>query len=186
MTHLRHWVRRPWVVYWTWTVDGGQGGPMPARRGSVLLELVVVCGIAGIVAGIVWLADPLAGRLALRAAAATLVTDLRVVQARAIAERDPARAHGVQFFPGRTHYLIITRTDGLVAPLRERRLPPRVRVRYARFGGVTPSTVIFTGVSLFGAPSGGGTVTLTAGTATLCVRLAPATGRIRVANTGCP
>jgi hypothetical protein len=60
-----------------------------------------------------------------------------------------------------------------------------VDITYARFGGV-PSLVMFTGVSLLGAPSGGGTVTLAAGSAVLCIRVQPATGRVRVDDARCP
>jgi hypothetical protein len=45
---------------------------------------------------------------------------------------------------------------------------------------------MFSGLSLFGAPSGAGTVTLQGGGSRLCVRVLPATGRIRVGASGCP
>jgi len=61
-----------------------------------------------------------------------------------------------------------------------------VRITFARFGGTNSSTVLFTGVSWFGAPSGGGTVTLARGAVRICVRVMPATGRTRITRSGCP
>lgn len=159
---------------------------MSDQRGFTLLELVVAGGLAAGLFTIIWLVQPLQSRLALRAAAATLVGDVRLVQARAIAEREPDRRHGIEFRPVESRYLLFVRQGPSTTVVREQRLPPRVRLTYARFGGGAPTMVFFTGVSLFGAPSGGGTVTLSSGSARLCVRLLPATGRVRVANTGCP
>lgn len=159
---------------------------MSNQRGVTLLEVLIVAGLLAGLTGIVWLAQPLQERIALRAATVTLVANLRLVQARAIAERLPDRSHGIEFHIDGLRYTIFARTGSTETIVREQRLDDRVRVTYARFGGTTPSSVFFTGVSLFGAPSGGGTVTLTAGTARLCVRVLPATGRIRVSNTACP
>lgn len=156
------------------------------RRGATLIEVVVVVGIAAIVMGIVWLSEPWASRLALHAAARLLVSDLRTAQARAIADHQGDRGYGVVIRPGADRYLIFVREGQMRTPLVERRLPHRIRITYARFGGSEPTEVLFTGVSLFGAPSGGGTVTLTSGRARVCVRVMPATGRVRVAGTTCP
>lgn len=142
--------------------------------------------VAALMAAIVWQAGSLVTRVRLRAAAVTLVSDLRAAQARAMAERRSARAHGLQFQPGSDYYLIVVREGGSVSRTRERRFPPGVRVTYARFGGAPPTAALFHGLSLFGAPSGGGTVTLASGGKRLCVRVLPATGRIRVAASGCP
>lgn len=159
---------------------------MSSQRGTTLLEIVLVGGLIASLLGIVWLAQPYLSRAALRSAAAVLVADLRLVQSRAIAERQPDRHHGIEFHLTDSRYVVFSRAGNVTTVVREQRLPARVRLTYARFGGTTPSSVFFTGVSLFGAPSGGGTVTLTAGSARLCVRVLPATGRMRVANTGCP
>jgi len=159
---------------------------MSSQRGVTLLEVLIVAGILAGVMGSVWLAQPLLERIALRTAAVTLIADLRLVQARAMAERQPDRGHGIEFPAGGSRYNIFTRTGSVATVVREQRLHDRVRLTYAHFGGATPTSVFFTGVSLFGAPSGGGTVTLTAGGARLCVRVLPATGRIRVSNTSCP
>lgn len=156
------------------------------QRGATLLEVLIVAGLVAGLTGTVWLVPSLLARVALRAAAVTLVADLRLVQARAIAERQPDRSHGIEFPSDRSRYNIFIRAGSVTTTIRERRLPDRVRLTYARFGGTTPSMVFFTGVSLFGAPSGGGTVTLTAAGARLCVRVLPATGRIRVSNIACP
>src|SRR5207247_7097427 len=83
-------------------------------------------------------------------------------------------------------YFIVVRDESTTTQSRLRRLPDGVRVTYARFGGAVSTAALFNGVSLFGAPSGGGTVTLANGQARWCVRLLPATGRIRVAAVGCP
>jgi type II secretory pathway pseudopilin PulG len=160
--------------------------PVSTQRGATLLEVLIVAGLVAGLTGTVWLVQPLLARMALRAAAVTLVADLRSVQARAIAERQSDRGHGIEFPADGSHYNIFTRTGSVTIIVREQRLPDRVRLTHARFGGVTPSSVFFTGVSLFGAPSGGGTVTLTAGDARLCVRVMPATGRIRVSHITCP
>lgn len=155
-------------------------------RGFALLELLVVLGIGTLLTvGAIWQVRPLGDRIALRAAAARLVGDLRDAQARALAERDPSRGDGIEFPPGGQRYITFIQTDGIRSPKREQRLHPRVRITYARFGGV-PSIIMFTGVSLLGAPSGGGTVTLSAGGASLCIRVQPATGRARIENAGCP
>lgn len=155
-------------------------------RGFALLELLVVLGLGSVLAGSVfWQVRPLADRLALRAAAVRLVEDLRDAQARAIAEREPTRAHGIEFPADGLRYITFVQTDAARSPTREQRLHPRVRITYARFGGA-PSLVMFTGVSLLGAPSGGGTVTFSAGGAVLCVRVQPATGRARIDDVGCP
>jgi len=146
----------------------------------------VVLSIAALMAAIVWQAGSLVTRVRLRAAAVTLVSDLRAAQARAMAERRSARAHGLEFLVGSDRYLLVVRDGSAAASRRERRLPSGVRVTYARFGGNLPTVALFHGVSLFGAPSGGGTVTLASGAVRLCVRLIPATGRIRVAASGCP
>ncbi len=159
---------------------------MSDHKGASLLEVVIVGGLVASLLGITWLAEPLLSRVALRSAAATLVADLRLAQARAIAEREPDRRHGIEFRPGDARYVIFARTGTVTIAVLERRLPARVRLTFVRFGGTTPSSVFFTGVSLLGAPSGGGTVTLAAGNARLCVRVMPATGRVRVSNVGCP
>jgi hypothetical protein len=155
-------------------------------HGATVVELLVVLGIAASTGLLVLVAGPLQGRLALRAAAAEIVGELRAAQARSIAGRDPDRAYGVVFTVGGDRYAVIMRDGGQQTVLRTRSLPPRVRITYARFGAGPPGTVLFGGVSLFGAPSGGGTVTLEAGPARLCVRVLPATGRVRVAADGCP
>lgn len=161
----------------------------PMRRspgGFTVLEVVFATGIASIlIAALLWQARPLADRIALRAAAVELVSELRAAQARAMAEREPDRAHGIEFPAEGDRYVPFVRSGSARAPLRQHHLPARVRITYAKFGGV-PDLVMFTGVSLLGAPSGGGTVTLRAGGAVLCVRVLPATGRIRIANTNCP
>jgi hypothetical protein len=155
-------------------------------RGLAVLELLVVLGIGSLLIGsLIWQVRPLADRLALRAAGARLVGDLRDAQARALAGRDSSRAYGAEFPADGRRYLVFAETDGVREILREQRLHPRVRITYARFGGV-PSLVMFTGVSLLGAPSGGGTVTFSADRAALCVRVQPATGRVRVDDAGCP
>ena len=159
---------------------------MSGHRGATLLEVLVVAGLLAGLTGIIWLAQPLLARVALRSAAVTLVADLRLTQARAITERQADRSHGIDFMGDGSRYSIFTRTGADTTVVREQRLPARVRLIYARFGGSMPSGVFFTGVSLFGAPSGGGTVTLAAGGARLCVRVLPATGRLRISNTGCP
>jgi Tfp pilus assembly protein FimT len=155
-------------------------------RGFAVLELLIIVGISSVLLGsLIWQVRPFADRLALRAAAGRLVGDLRDAQARALAERNAGRAYGAEFPAGGRGYLIFSQTDGVREILREQRLHPRVRITYARFGGV-PSLVMFTGVSLLGAPSGGGTVTFSAGGTVLCVRVQPATGRVRVDDAGCP
>ncbi|MEX0765278.1 MAG: hypothetical protein WD140_00565 [bacterium] len=159
---------------------------MSDQRGATLFEVLVVTGILAGVMSAVWLAQPLLARMALRSAAVMLVADLRLVQARAMAERQPDRGHGLEFLADGSRYTVFNRIGSVPTVVREQRLPDRVRVTYARFGGSMPSGVFFTGVSLFGAPSGGGTVTLAAGGARLCVRVLPATGRLRISNTGCP
>jgi type II secretory pathway pseudopilin PulG len=155
-------------------------------RGFAVLELLIVVGIASVLIGsLIWQVRPLADRLALRAAAVRLVGDLRDAQARALAGRDAGRAYGAEFPADGRSYLVIAQRDGVRGVIREQRLHPRVRITYARFGGV-PSLVMFTGASLLGAPSGGGTVTIAAGGSVLCVRVQPATGRARVDDAGCP
>lgn len=155
-------------------------------RGFAVLELLVVVGIGAILlGGLVWQVRPLADRLALRSAASRLVGHLRGAQARALAERDAGRAHGAEFPADGRRYLLVVQTAAGRETVREERLHPRVRITYARFGGV-PERVTFSGTSLLGAPSGGGTVTFTAGGAVLCVRVLPATGRVRVDEAGCP
>ncbi len=133
-----------------------------------------------------WQAGSLADRLRVRAAATIVVAELRAGQARAMAERRPTVAHGVRFPAGSAHYQVVVRDGSRLLASRDRPLPPGVRIAYARFGGALPDEALFHGRSLFGAPSGGGTVTLAAGQVRVCVRLLPATGRIRVATTGCP
>ena len=158
----------------------------PGIRGFALLELLVVLGLGSVLAGaVVWQVRPLADRLALRSAAFRLIGDLRDAQARALAEREPTRAHGIEFPADGRRYVTFVQTDAVRSPTREQRLHPRVRITHARFGGV-PSLIMFTGVSLLGAPSGGGTVTFSAGGAVLCVRVQPATGRARIDDAGCP
>lgn len=154
--------------------------------GATLVELVVVLAIAGFVGVLVVRTEPLGGRLVLRTAAAGVVSELRTAQARSLAERNPDRAYGVEFAPGGDRYTLFTRTGRVRTTIRTHRLPGRVRVTYARFGGSNTGSVMFSGVSLFGAPSGGGTVTLASGRARLCIRLLPATGRVRVARADCP
>lgn len=154
--------------------------------GFTLLEVAVATGIASmLIAALLWQVRPLQDRIALRAAAVELVSELRAAQARAVAERKPDRAHGIEFPAEGGFYVPFVRAEGGRVPLRQHDLPARVRITYARFGGI-PNLVMFSGVSLLGAPSGGGTVTLRAGSAVLCVRVLPATGRIRIADTGCP
>ncbi len=145
-----------------------------------------MAGLVGAVAALTWQAGSLAARLRVRAAGVVLVSDLRAAQARAIAERRAGRAHGLQFLVGSDRYLVVVRDGPVATQSQERRLPGGVRVTYARFGGSVPTAALFHGASLFGAPSGGGTVTLASGRVQLCVRLLPATGRIRVAALGCP
>jgi type II secretory pathway pseudopilin PulG len=155
-------------------------------RGFAVLELLIVVGVGSIVLGsLIWQVRPLADRLALRAAASRLVEDLRDAQARALAARDAGRAYGAEFPADGSGYLVFAQTGDARQVLREQTLHPRVRITYARFGGV-PSLVMFTGVSLLGAPSGGGTVTFSAGARVVCVRVQPATGRVRVDDAGCP
>lgn len=103
-----------------------------------------------------------------------------------MAERRAAVAHGVRFPPGAGVYQVVVREGSRLLVSRDRPLPAGVRITYARFGGAVPDEALFHGRSLFGAPSGGGTVTLAAGRMRLCVRLLPATGRIRVTTIGCP
>lgn len=155
-------------------------------RGVTLLEAVVVLGIAATTAALLWRADPLSTRLAVRAAAARLVADLRLAQSQAMGERGGSDAFGIEFPPAGDVYLLTRRASGKVIVVRRQLLPPKVRITYARFGGATPRSILFTGVSLYGAPSGGGTVTLASGAGRMCVRVAPATGRMRVAAAGCP
>ncbi len=143
-------------------------------------------GLFGAVAALTWQVGPLAARLRVRAATTVLVSDLRAAQARAMAERRAGRAHGLQFLIDRDRYLVVVRDGSTVTSQQERRLPGGVRITYARFGGSVPTAALFHGVSLYGAPSGGGTVTVASSNVRLCVRVLPATGRIRVANTGCP
>jgi len=169
-----------------WTGSACGASAVSNQRGVTLLEVLIVTGIVAGLTGIIWLAQPLLARVALRSAAVTLVADLRLVQARAMAERQPDRGHGLEFLADGSRYTVFTRIGSVPTVVREQRLADRVRVTYARFGGSMASGVFFTGVSLFGAPSGGGTVTLAAGGARLCVRVLPATGRLRIANTGCP
>lgn len=157
-----------------------------SEPGYSVVEILVVAGIVAILAvAALWQVGSLADRLALRSAAANLVSDLRLAQSAALAERDPDRAHGVEFPADGDRYVTFVRVGPERTPIRNQRLPARVRISYARFGGIS-DLVMFTGVSLFGAPSGGGTVTFSAGSAVLCVRVQPATGRIRVADSGCP
>ena len=154
--------------------------------GFALLELLVVLGLGSVLAGAAfWHVRPLADRLALRATAFRLIGDLRDAQARALAEREPTRAHGIEFPADGRRYITFVQSGAARSPTREQRFHPRVRITYARFGGV-PGLIMFTGVSLLGAPSGGGTVTFTAGGAVLCVRVQPATGRARIDDVGCP
>lgn len=157
-----------------------------AQWGTTLLEVAVAISIGAATAALIWRSEPLGARLALRAAAVGLISDLRLVQARAIGERSLDRAYGLEIPIGGDRYTVFVRIRAVRVPLRSRTLPPGVRVTYARFGGTNSSTVFFTGVSLFGAPSGGGTVTFTNRAGRLCVRVAPATARPRVANTNCP
>ncbi len=157
-----------------------------AARGFTLVEVLVVVGIGSVLAGgLFWKVGPLADRLALRSDAVEIVSELRRAQARAIADRDSARAHGVEFPADGRRYLAFVQSGTARTLVREQRLRRRVHVTYAAFGGV-PNLVMFTGASLLGAPSGGGTVTLAAGGAVLCVRVLPATGRTRMADSGCP
>ena len=157
-----------------------------AARGATLVELLVVLAVAGTAAFLVLKTEPLGGRLALRAAAAEIAGELRAAQSRSLGERDPERAYGVEFVPGGDRYTLFMRVGRVRTSIRAHRLPPRVRITYARFGGSPAGTVMFSGVSLFGAPSGGGTVTLASGSARLCLKVLPATGRVRVTHTGCP
>ena len=147
---------------------------------------MVAIGLSAIVAVFVWQAGSLMVRLRVRAAAVVLVSDLRTVQARAIAERRPDRSHGLQFQVGSDRYLVVVHDGASVTLSQVRQLPAGVRTTYARFGGNTSTAALFGGTSLFGAPSGGGTVTLTGNRVRICVRLLPATGRIRVSQQGCP
>ncbi len=147
---------------------------------------MVVLSVMAITTALIWRSGPLGSRLALRAAAAELAGDLRAVQARAMAERDPERAHGIEFPPEGDRYVLVVSTGLIRTAISIRRLRPGVHVTYARFGGPEPSIVSFSTASLYGAPSGGGTVTFAGGNARLCVRLLPATGRVRVTSTDCP
>ncbi|HXF82114.1 MAG TPA: hypothetical protein VNN19_05120 [bacterium] len=158
----------------------------PRAAGAGVLDLLVVLGIAGCFTAFVLSLEPLRSSLALRAAGAQVLTEVRTAQARAIASREPEQAYGLVFAVGTARYDVVRRASGAQQVVRRRTLPPRVRITYARFGASPPGTVFFGGTSLFGAPSGGGTVTLTAGRRHLCVRVLPATGRVRVAGAGCP
>lgn len=159
---------------------------MRHHDGTSFLELLIVLGIGTVVfAVLIWYSQRLADLLSLRSAAITLVSDLRAAQARSIAERRPDRRHGLELQAEADRYFIVVREGTIRLLAQERRLPPRVRITYARFGGI-PTMIVFTGVSLYGAPSGGGTVTLASGSARLCVRVAPATGRSRVSAVNCP
>jgi type II secretory pathway pseudopilin PulG len=154
--------------------------------GFALLELLVVLGLGTILmVAAIWQVRPLADRLALRAAAARLIGDVRDAQARALAERDPGRAYGIEFAADGQRYVTFIQAGGVRSATREERLHHRVRITRARFGGI-PGALMFTGTSLLGAPSGGGTVSLSAGGALLCIRIQPATGRARIENAGCP
>lgn len=156
------------------------------QRGSTLFEVIVALSIGMFTAALIWRAEPLGTRLALRAAAIGLISDLRLMQGRAIGERSLDRAYGLEVPVGATAYMLFVGTGDNRIPLRTRALPPGVRVSYARFGGTNSDDIFFTGVSLFGAPSGGGTVTFTNKAGRLCVRVAPATARARVTNVDCP
>jgi len=103
-----------------------------------------------------------------------------------IGERLPDRAHGIEFPASKDRYVVAVQDDLARTPVKVHNLPSSVRITYAVFGGADPSSVWFTGTSLLGAPSGGGTVTFTSNGVQLCVRVLPATGRIRLAQTGCP
>jgi len=151
-----------------------------------LLEVAVVLGIIAIVAAIGWQGQALRARYALRSAATQLIADLRAAQNRAIGERLPDRAHGIEFPASKDRYVVAVQDDLARTPVKVHNLPSSVRITYAVFGGADPSSVWFTGTSLLGAPSGGGTVTFTSNGVQLCVRVLPATGRIRLAQTGCP
>lgn len=143
-------------------------------------------GFVALAAALILRTEPLGSRLALRAAAIGLVSDLRLMQATAIGERSLDRAYGLEIPVGATGYTLFVRTGDNQAPLRTRALPPGLRVAYSRFGGTNSSEIFFTGVSLFGAPSGGGTVTFTNRGGRLCVRIAPATAKVRITNVNCP
>jgi type II secretory pathway pseudopilin PulG len=158
--------------------------PHPGARGATLIELIVFIALAAVIAALLVPFEALRTRLALHTAAAGLVGEIRAAQARALAERDPDRAYGVDFTPGDA-YMLVAATGGVRTVIRTRRLAPGVRVSYARFGSGGPA-VMFSGVSRFGAPSGGGTVSLSGGGARLCIRVLPATGRVRVARLNCP
>lgn len=159
---------------------------MRGAGGTSFLELLIVLGIAAtVLVALVWHGQRLANSVNLRSASLTLVADLRATQARSIAERRPDRRHGLEFRVGADRYSIIVQESAIRLSAQERQLPPRVRITYARFGGI-PGAIIFSGTSLYGAPSGGGTVTLASGLAKLCVRVAPATGRARVSAVNCP
>jgi hypothetical protein len=149
--------------------------------------VLVALGAAGLLVALwVWPATSLADRLRARAAATVVVADLRASQARAMASRQATVAHGLRFAPGSDRYQIVVRDGSRVVSAAKRMLPAGARISYVRFGGSVPEEALFHGRSLFGAPSGGGTVTVTAGRARVCVRVLPATGRIRVAAAGCP
>ncbi|HEY6101807.1 MAG TPA: prepilin-type N-terminal cleavage/methylation domain-containing protein [bacterium] len=155
-------------------------------HGFALLELLIVLALGTLLTvAAIWQVRPLADRLTLQGAATHLLGEIREAQARALAERDPGRAYGIEFPPDGQRYITFVQAGGVRSLRREERLHQRVRITYARFGGV-PSAVVFTGVSFLGAPSGGGTVSLSAGGALLCVRVQPATGRARIENAGCP
>jgi type II secretory pathway pseudopilin PulG len=158
---------------------------VPRPAGASLVELLVVLGLAGGVAAFVLSLAPLRSSLALRAAAVQVLTEVRAAQARAIASREPDQAYGLVFAVGTARYDVVRR-GAVQQVLQTRALPRQVRITYARFGASPPGTLLFGGASLFGAPSGGGTVTLAAGRRRLCVRVLPATGRVRVAGEGCP
>lgn len=155
-------------------------------KGVTLIEAAVVLGIVAIVAAIGWQSQALRARYELRSAATQLVADLRAAQTRAIGEPAADRAHGVEFPASGDRYVVMVDDGQTRIPVREHLLPAGVRITYAVFGGTDPASVWFTGTSLLGAPSGGGTVTFTSRGVRVCIRVLPATGRVRLAQTGCP
>lgn len=155
-------------------------------RGTTVLEAAVVLGIVAVVAVIGWQSQSLRTRYELRAAVSSLIAELRAAQTRAIGEPLADRGHGIAFPSSGDRYIVMVEDGQTQTAVREYVLPASVRITHAVFGGADPASVWFSGTSLLGAPSGGGTVTFTSRTMQLCVRVLPATGRVRLAQTGCP
>ena len=119
---------------------------MRDHEGATLLELLIVLAIGTtVLAALLWFGQRAMDSLSLRAAAVTLVGELRAAQGRAMAERRADRRHGLEFRVGADRYAVVVQDANLLRWVREQRLPPRVRITYARFGGL-PTAVVFTGM----------------------------------------